>query len=171
MSPALAAYNYEGALYTVSSTRPVLNVEEKKLVSLSKEVTPANATAGQKIKVTLAVKDLSDVPLQLILLDGAKNFTVDLGQGEEKSVSYDAKAGPSTADVASATYTFESQQFTTFSSPPKFSLAEGGGAGASQQANETGKESGSAGEEGKKGGIFNFIVNILVKILTWKRGG
>ena len=170
LSPASVTYIYEGALYAVASESPVINVVEKKFVSLAKEVTPANAAVGAKVTVVLTLKSLYDEPVQAILLDAGNTFTEDIGPDEEKNVSYEGRAGNSTGDAASATYTVNSQQYTVFSDAPRFSLAaleESKPAAAENMSVQQGNEE----KQQKEGGIFDTIVRFLVKILTWKRGG
>ncbi|HLD96922.1 MAG TPA: hypothetical protein VI934_01115, partial [Candidatus Nanoarchaeia archaeon] len=174
LGSASVTYLYDGTLYAAASESPVLNVEEKKFMSLAKEVTPANGTIGAKVTVVLALKNLYEEPLQAILIDGSNTFTEDVEPYEEKNVSYEAKAGSSTGDAASATYTINSQQFTALSNVPVFSLAALEDSKPAAGENESGQSvqlQGDGEMQQNKGGIFDAVVRFLVKVLTWRRGG
>ncbi|MBI2141010.1 DUF11 domain-containing protein [Candidatus Woesearchaeota archaeon] len=164
LAAASAIYGYAGGLYRVTSNSPVLDVEEKKLVSIVKEVSPASAERAEKVKVGITVKNLHTEGLSVIILDSKKSFTAELEAGEEKNLSYDIQADQATAEPASATYTFKGQQLTTASRQPDFTLLE-----PEIATNKT--ESDGNGKEKKSGNIFSAAVNALLSILTWKRGG
>lgn len=168
MKAATATYVYEGAAYTAQSNSPVLEVEEKKLVSLVKEVRPKNATKDQKVKITLMIKNQHTDELEAIAIDGKKSFTAKLMPGEEKNFSYEAVAGETTGEAASATYTLEGQQLTTVSKGPAFELlgAETLAGAEAQQKTQQKKEKAE-----EKKGVFGKLADALLSILSWRRGG
>ncbi|MBI2581349.1 hypothetical protein HYV85_06140 [Candidatus Woesearchaeota archaeon] len=165
LAAAIALYSYGSGLYKVASNSPDLEVEEKKLVSISKEISPSSAKPAEKVKVEIKARNLHAEVLGVIIADAKKTFTVELKPGEEKNVSYDALADEATEEPASATYTFKGQQLTTTSRQPEFTLLEPGPA-----VNETGQLA-EKEKEGKKKGIISALLDALLKVLTWKRGG
>ncbi len=170
VSPATAKYTYEGAYYTVQSNAAVIDVAEKSIVTITKAVTPANATKGEGIKVSLHLKNLQGEEFGVLVADNEKSFSVQLPPLGEKDISYDSSADESTASPASATYTYNGQQLTTLSPSPGFSLTTEA-AGLPEKAKKT--VAGQVAEEGKSGasGIISRIIRALLSVLTWKRGG
>ncbi len=169
LAAASASYSYAGGLYKVTSNSPDLEVEEKRLVSIMKEVSPTSAKKAEKVKVGITVKNLHSEKLGIIIIDNKKSFTDELKPGEEKNISYEMPADETTAEPASATYTFKGQQLTTASRQPEFALL-----GQVEQEvveteiNETEKQ---AKKEKKKENFISALLNALLKVLTWKRGG
>ncbi len=166
LGTATAAYLYENSYYTAQSNTAVLYAAEKSLVAVTKQVTPANATKGEKIKVSLRVKSLHDGELDVLLADNEKSFTAQLPQNSEKDVSYDSSAGESTLNPASATYTYNGQQLTALSQPPLFALTE-----EKAEVEKAGEKAGKAAEKEGKEGVLGKLIKALLGILTWKRGG
>ncbi len=168
LDPASATYSYESAYYTVQSNPPVLDVAEKSLVTITKAVTPANATKGEGIKVSLHLKNLQDSDFDVLVADNEKSFSVQLPPLGEKDISYDSSADESTASPASVTYTYNGKQLTTLSPSPGFSLTTAA-AGLPEKAKKTVAD--QVAEEGKSGsGVISRIIRVLLSILTWKRG-
>ena len=165
---ATAAYTYENSDYLVQSNTAVIDVAEKSLIAITKHVTPANATKGEKIKVSLHLKNLQDEEIDALVADNDKSFSVKLPPNGEHDLSYDSSADQSSASPASATYTYKGQQLTALSPSPGFSLVTEK-AGAAEEAK---KAAGKAAEKGKSGsGIFSQLIRALLSVLTWKRGG
>ncbi len=178
---ASASYRYEEAIYKAASNSPVLNVEEKRLVLIAKKVVPETAKMSEKVTIGIKTKNLHTEELDVIVIDNAKSFTARLMPGEERNLSYEAMADEATAEPASATYTFKGQLLTTVSNATLFTLTgraeeavEEVVEGQAELLNETGRggqQGGEAEKAGKKGNILSTVLNALVKILTWKRGG
>lgn len=163
LGPASATYLYESAYYTVRSNAAAVNVEEKSLVTVVKDVIPSNATKGEKVKVKITVKSRHEGELDVLVVDNEKSFSVQLSPNGGKEVGYDAPAGESAAGVASATYTYNGQQLTALSQPPVFTLTE-----EKAEVEKAGEKAGKGAEEE---GIFSKLIKALLGILTWKRGG
>lgn len=170
LSPASATYSYEKAYYVVQSNSPVLDVAEKSIITITKEVKPSNATKGEKIKVSLHLKNLQGEEFSVLVADNEKSFSVQLPPLGEKDVSYDSNADESTASPASATYAYSGKQLITLSPSPGFSLTTEA-AGLPEKAKDI--VAGQVAKEEKKSGasgIISRIIKALLGILTWKRG-
>ncbi len=166
LSAASATYSYESAYYTVQSNAATLDVAEKSLVAITKEVTPANAMKGSKVKVSIRLKNLQDSDFDVLVADGEKTFQVQLPPLGGKDVSYDSSADESTANPASATYTYSGRQLTALSDSPGFSL----NSEAASLPEKVEKAAGQVAEK-EKTGILSKLLNALLSVLTWKRGG
>ena len=169
LAPASVTYFYDGATFTVQSNSPTINVEEKKLVSIRKEVAPSEAAPGDKVKILIDVKNLHTDKLDVLLTDNDRSFSAALSPDEEKNFTYDSIAGAVTGDIATATYQFGDRQLTTLSPSPAFTLKE---LKEMRETNKTGA-TGAAQKEEKpeKTGLFGGILRALLNVLTWKRGG
>ncbi|MBI3036921.1 DUF11 domain-containing protein [Candidatus Woesearchaeota archaeon] len=169
LAPASVTYFYDGSTFTVYSNSPVISVEEKKLVTVTKEVTPSEAAPGDKVKILVYAKNLHTDKLDVLLVDDDRSFSATLSPGEEKNFTYDSIAGAVTGDVATATYQFGDRQLTTLSPSPAFTLK------ALKDIREISKTeaTGAAqkGENPEKPGLFGGILRALLNVLTWKRGG
>lgn len=185
LSQATATYSYERSYYTAQSNVAVVYAAEKSLVVVTKQVAPVNATKGEKIKVSLHVKNLHDEELDVLVVDNEKSFSVQLPPNGEERLSYDSSASQSSASPASATYAYNGQQLTALSPPPEFSLitdADAGGLGGEAKPKSSedrlgpvdrsrlGKAAGQAAEKGEPG-VLSRLLRALLSILTWKRGG
>lgn len=165
LDPASATYSYENAYYTVQSNTAAIDVAEKNLVTITKEVTPANTSKGSKVKVSIRLKNLEGSDFDVLVADGAKTFSVQLPPLGEKDISYDSSADESTANSASATYTYSGRQLTALSASPGFSL--GGDASLPEKV----EKAASQVAEKEKTGILSKLLKALLSMLTWKRGG
>ncbi|MBI2143796.1 hypothetical protein HYU17_01430 [Candidatus Woesearchaeota archaeon] len=164
LDSASAAYSYDSLLYSVASNLPVIDIEEKKLISLKKEISPANATKNGKVKVTIGAKSLHDRELEVIVIDQQKSFTVLLMPGEQKNVSYDALADETTGKEAAAAYAYNGQQLTAVSGQPEFVLI-----GIKEPEEQKRPE--TEGKKAEKRGMLGSMLNAVMSILNWKRGG
>ncbi|MEK6837956.1 MAG: hypothetical protein AABX69_04865, partial [Nanoarchaeota archaeon] len=71
-------------------------------------------------------------------------------------------------DPASAAYTFKGQQLTATSRQPEFALLEQ--KRMEDRINKT-EELAKKEKEGKKENVIISLLNALLRIVTWKRGG
>ncbi|MBI2550650.1 hypothetical protein HYV83_05760 [Candidatus Woesearchaeota archaeon] len=176
LATASVTYSYDGATFIVYSNSPLISVEEKMLVTVTKGVLPSEAAPGDKVKVVIEVKNLHTDKLDVLLTDNDKSFSTALFPGEGKNFTYDSIAGAVTGDVAAATYQFGDRQLTTLSNSPAFILKELKALKEIRETNKTGATGAAQKEEGEnpeteKTGLFGGILRALLNVLTWKRGG
>ncbi len=164
LTPATLTYAYEGALYTVESNSPQINVEEKAFVTISKRVVPNIALPREKLRVTLSVKNVYNESLEVAVSDSGKSFSAALLPGMEKNFTYEMPANALAGEGAAAAYVVSGQEVTAVSAEANFTLQEGTGPETSEVEQARPSSSGT-------GGFFSRLVKKVVSILTWKRGG
>ncbi len=156
LSPAAATYVFEKSVYSIVSNSPSIKIEEKELVSITKEIFPGNATRGANVKVSLNVKSLHSEAIEASVSDGSEKFDAVLEPGAVQKFTYEAEAGNETASPASVSYALNGHAFSGVSPTPEFALLEE-------------EERESVAIKQKRGGLGS-LLRALLNILTWKRG-
>ncbi len=152
LAEATASYVYNGVLYETKSNAPSVTLVERQLVTLSKSVSVNESEAGKLVEVHVKAKNSANDEISLILSDDGKTWELTLAPGEEKSVSYRTEARE--LGAATASYTYKGEEKSSVSPVPRFRIIEG--------------ENGKVIKEEK--GMLRKILDMLLGILTWKRG-
>ncbi|MBI2574825.1 DUF11 domain-containing protein [Candidatus Woesearchaeota archaeon] len=175
LGAATAEYQYMNRTYHETSSQPQIHVEEKSFAKLTKAASKKAAKPGEEVTITITAKNEQEKTLSMTIRDKgkewAKAWTAELGPGEEKKITYKAKADESLLEKASASFKYEGKNYTISSEPPALEILTKGKKTEKQEnttANETGKKQ-EEEPQPKEQGIFKRIINAIIKILTWKR--
>ncbi len=152
LAEATAAYVYKGVLYETKSGAPTITVTERQLVTLSKSVSVNDSKAGEMIEVRVTAKNNANDEISLVLSDEGKTWEFALARGEEKAVSYMTEARE--LGAANASYTYMGEEKSSVSPVPVLRIIA--------------EENGKVIKEDT--GILKRILDMLLGILTWKRG-
>lgn len=158
LGPAAATYYLGNTPYTASSKSPVLNVEAKELVAISKKVSPETARPGEKVKIRITAKNIHTTKLDITAEDGKKAFTATLNPGQEKEFAYETEAAESSGEAATITYAVKGQEVVSLSPKPQFTLATNESARPAEQ------------RQARSGSAIARMLRAILNILTWKRG-
>ncbi|GEM_PF-2739773 len=172
LNAAIAEYHYMNRTYREASSQPQVQVGEKTFAKLTKTAAKKAAKPGEEVTITITAKNEHEEKLTMEISDYGKAWTEELGPGEEKKITYKAKAEESLLGKAAASFEYEGKRYTISSEPLALELltkVKKAGKQENATANETGKSQEAEEPQPKGQGVFKRIINAIIKILTWKR--
>jgi hypothetical protein len=161
LESATATYWFDQVPYSAESeTKKVLVIEEQVLL-LEKNVSKSQVNQSEVFTVRIKVVNKENVSItDIIVTDGNKTWSIDLGAGKEKTLTYTTfleEVKRHTLPAASATYVYKEKNKTTVSNTVDVEVSE---FAASIEVEVPAK----APE-----GVVAKILYYLKKILTWRR--
>ncbi|MBI2142132.1 hypothetical protein HYU15_01420, partial [Candidatus Woesearchaeota archaeon] len=171
LGAATAEYQYMNRTYQTTSNQPQVEVEEKAFAKLTKTASKKAAKPGEEVTITITAKNEQEKTLSMKIIDQGKEWSVELGPGEEQKATYKAKANESLLEAAAASFTYEGNEYLIYSEPPALEILTKGKKAKQENATATANETEKKQDDypPQEQGIFKRIINAIIKILTWKR--
>lgn len=125
MTAAVATYTYRNRTYITSSNVRKVEVVDKPLLTVTKTA-PARADTAGQFPVTVTVKSVSNITLDVNLTDGPRSWKLSSFLGENNysyNISFD-KPGVATLPAAIGSFVHNNRTFLSSSSAPEVDVSE-----------------------------------------------